>query len=240
MINRRRTINLFKMKKYIFLFLTTIFLSINACTQDRVSARLDCGEGIDIGTYIESYKSFNEKEWSVMADDLNAFLGCKDIQASRDSQYAVVAWFTLMRISDIKWTSHKMEVVDYLNKFVKKILVGDSYLTKSNKNILTNSKGCLFKNGDPMSIPYACYWVTLKIDEKAAVKLINDTWSEISIDEPFSNNLRSNIINELKNHYKSSDVQLLLNKFEQTKMTSNDSTIIQEMKDKYEFRKSQN
>lgn len=226
------------MKKTFYQFLTLTCFSITLFAQDTVQIQPhwgpECGCGPGYGVYDQRYKALNDKDWQLIINNLDTFLS-KDIQVSRDSAYSYDAYNTLMRIRDIEWTTHKEIILKYLNGFVRKILRGDSYLTQSNRNILYRKDGCSFGIGDPTGIPFDCYWVILKIDVKSGIKLINDTWEEIAVNEPFSNNLRSRIIFQLTEHYKNWDVQLLLNKFKKTKLTPKDSLIIEGMKDKYEF-----
>lgn len=233
------------MKKYILVYLKFICLSMTIYAQDstqlerRIGPECGCG-GYTLGSYGASYNAFNDKDWDAINSKLEIFISQNDIKISRDYGYSNSTWSMLMRIQDIEWTVHKMDVLDYLDKFVKKILTEKSYLTKVNRNILYDNKGCLFKYGDPISIPFASYWSILKIDTKHGVNLINNTWEIINLNEPFSNKLRSDIIRSLKDYYRDADVQLLLEKIEKASITESDRQIINVMKDKYEFFKSQN
>jgi hypothetical protein len=231
------------MNKNIILLFMYCILSMTACAQDNSQPKRsgipECGCGISFGAYTESYIALNDKDWDTISSKLDIFLNCKDIQVSR-ATYSSDVWFTLMRLKDIEWTTHKADVLNYLSKFVKKILAGDSYLTQSNRNILYDDRGCFYGIGDPMKIPFACYWVILKLDTEYGVTLINDTWQELSANEPFSNNFRNDIINALKDYYKNDKVQLLLEKIEKQKMTKDNIEVIAEIKDKYEVYKINN
>lgn len=233
------------MKKNIFLLALSGILSITACAQDNSQAKrlkvTDCPmHGIDLGTTGPYYLASTENGIDSMKDKLNILLNCKDIELCRQNNQSRDAWFTLMRIRNIKWTTHKAEILNYLDVFFKQIINEKSYLNKQNRNMLFNDKGCRYNNGDPISIPFACFWATLKIDSVFAVKLIDESWEQIKEDEPFSNEFRSSIIYWLKEYYKNLDVQLLLKKIEQSKMTASDISDIELMMDKFEFFNKQN
>lgn len=78
------------------------------------------------------------------------------------------------------------------------------------------------------------------MDTTFGAELIVNTWEQIKIDEPFSNNLRSDLIRNVKPYYRNSSVQSILERIERTNMSKIDSQRVQELRDKYEFIKSQN
>jgi hypothetical protein len=234
------------MKKYIFLLITLGTLSVTVYAQDSLQVKAfqqsDCGlmEGFIMGAYNENYKGLNDNDFDTIINRLNILLNCKDIQMCRKSDFRFDAWFTLMRIGDIKWTTHRQDILIFLKKFLTEMLSENSFLNKENRNILLTDKGCPFSLSDPTTFPQACYWVVMKLDRESGVKLIEDTWGKIVQDEPFASQLRMDIVHTLSPYYKNNDVQLLLERIEKTNMPDKYRQRIQQMRYKYELLQSKN
>ena len=233
------------MKKYIRLvaLLTTLSLTTYAQNDAQIenSTRNPCFvQELDFGTYFSEHGVLTENSFDTILTKLNAVLNCKDIQVCREKRLALDAWFTLMRIQDIKWTIHKADILIYLKDWVEQILKGNSYLNQSNKNIFYAVSGCPYVNGDPITLPSSCYAITLRLDTKYGVKMIDDTWRLIIKDEPFENRLRNGVLNLMNIYYKNADVQLLLEKLEKTNIASEDIQKIQEIKFQYRLSQSKN
>lgn len=232
------------MKKNTVLFLIFYVLSSAIYAQDTTPIKhlsgSECGCGDAFGSYDEGYGVFNDKDWHLIKTKLDTFLSRKNIQESRNLGYSGDAWNILMRMRAIEWTTHKKDAIRYLNQFTKKILVGDSYLNKSNKNILHDSMGCPYTNGDPMRMPYAAYSVVMKLDANEGVKMMDATWGLLAENEPFSNNLRIGLIGLLGNEFKNADIQPFLIKLENTSRLNTEIQKIQEIKLKYALSQSKN
>lgn len=233
------------MKKYIYLaaILTIVSLTIYGQNDTRIEDKIrnSCPiHELDFGTYFDEHRALTENSYDTILTKLNMVSNCKDIQVCREKRLALDAWFTLMRIQDIEWTTHKADILIHLKNWVEQILNGNSYLNQSNKNILYNTNGCPFVSGDPISLPSACYAVILKLDTKYAIKTIDNTWGLIIKDEPFNNRLRNGILNLININYKNTDIQLLLEKLEKTNISKTDIQKIQEIKLKYALSQSKN
>lgn len=227
------------MKKFIFLTMVLTISTLSIQAQVDSAIKYPCYvQELDMGTYSDKYSELTEKDFNKIETRLNKLLSIKDIQVLRKTGFTLNCWFTLMRIRDIKWVNRKTDILVFVNSFLKQILENNSFLNAKNKNILYDLEGCPYTAGDPLTFPYACYWVTMEIDAKFATNMLDETWGLISNNEPFSNDLRGALINLLSNYYNDSNVQSFLKKLEKTKLLNNESLRIQEIKFNYELKKS--
>lgn len=145
------------MKKYIILFSILISQSVlivaQSSSQLKNTIAKECPyiiESTPIGVYDREYGYLMEEHYDTIIYRLNDFLKHNNIQESRKYNYALDAWNILMRIRVIKWTTHKLDIENYLNKFLSQILMGNSYLNEENRNVLKDPFGCYYGNGDPV------------------------------------------------------------------------------------------